>query len=319
MAETGTDRRSVPLHADAAAYLGPPPPTAVVDFDVHRMRADLAAATTRLCGPGDPSVDTRELGSGPLGVPARLYLPPPGPRPAPLALFVHGGGWVSGDLDSHDTVCRAVAATGLAVAALDYRLAPEHPYPAAVEDCAAALDRVDRLADHGLATERVGLVGDSAGGALCAVLARRDALGGAGRVAAQVLVYPVLDARMDSGSYATFGAAYGMTARKMAFYWDAYCPDPARRTEAAAAPGGADVPAATAPTLVITAECDVLRDEGEAYALRLAGHGVDAAAVRYAGVPHGFFRMHAAFRAGPLAADQAGRFLLRQLRRDGAA
>lgn len=303
--------RTIRLHVDAESFLGPAGAAGVADLDVHRMRADLTAATARRCGPGDPSVVTRDLSPDVLGVPTRLYLPPP--RPAPLAVFLHGGGWVSGDLESHDVVCRRLSSHGIAVAAVDYRLAPEHRYPAAVADCVEVMERIGRLAPYGVATDRVGVIGDSAGGNLAAVLARGDARDGTGRVAAQVLVYPVLDARMDTGSYATFATDYGMTARKMAFYWDQYCPQVDLRAEPDAAPGQADVPAATAPTLVITAECDVLRDEGERYALRLAAHGVDAVAVRYPGVPHGFFRMHQAFRAGPVAADQAAQFLLRHL------
>lgn len=306
-------RRAVQLHADAESFLGPAGATGVAEFDVHRMRADLAAATSRLCGPGNPDVTVRHLPPEVLGVPARLYLP--GEGTAPLAVFMHGGGWVSGDLDSHDVVCRRLASHGIAVAAIDYRLAPEHRYPAAVADCVEVMDRIGRLAPYGVSTDQVGVIGDSAGGNLAAVLARRDALAAAGQVAAQVLVYPVMDARMDTGSYATFATDYGMTARKMAFYWDEYCPHAARRAEPDAAPGQASVPAATAPTLVITAECDVLRDEGERYALLLAAHGVDAVAVRYPGVSHGFFRMHQAFRAGPIAADQAAQFLLRHVGR----
>jgi len=243
------------------------------------------------------------------GVGCRLY-DPRGGAGAPVAVFLHGGGWCLGGLDTHDALCRHLAArSGCAVLAVDYRLAPEHPWPAAVEDAEAAIGWLRREgAGLGVDRGRTALVGDSAGGALAAVLARRARDAGLPH-RAQVLVYPVIDPAMAAPSYAEYANGFGLTAEEMAGYWAAYLPDPANRAHPDAAPSSAGALAGLPPALVLTAEHDVLRDEGEAYALALAEAGVRSVLVRYLGVPHGFVRALALFDAAPVAADQAAAFL----------
>ena len=241
-----------------------------------------------------------EVGAGPRlrsitdvdagGVPARLYRD--GPDDAPVLLYAHGGGWVMGDLDTHDGLCRLLTKeSGWAVLAVDYRLAPESPYPAAVEDLDRALGW---LRDRDL---RVGAGGDSAGGHLAAVLARRAA--DAGRpLLAQVLICPALDPAMAYPDLDDFG----LHRDEMRFFWDAFAPD---GLPAAADPLRMD-PAGLPPAVVVTAELDVLRDEGERYAHRLQAAGVPVISTRYQGVNHNFVRKLALFDAAGVAVAQVG-------------
>ena len=213
------------------------------------------------------------------GVRVRRYLPH-GIQPG-LLLFFHGGGWVVGDLDSHDVPASALAAaTCREVVAVDYRLAPEHPYPAALEDCLAVT--------RALSDRRPVVAGDSAGGNLAAGVAQ--ALG-ADTVRAQVLVYPVTDCAGERPSYAEFATGHLLTAEGMRYYVNAYVPDAARRHEPGCSPLRAPSLRGLPPALVLTAACDVLRDEGEAYAARLRDEGVEVQHAEYAGTVHGFFSM----------------------------
>lgn len=311
---------SVPIHPDAAVRLGHsgvvPVSTIPEVYDVATMRSEMASSMPFTCGDGRRDVRVTDLPSSVLTVPARLYRPLDGVD-MPVVLALHGGGWVSGSPDTHDVVWRRLAGHRLVVIALDYRLAPEHPFPAAFEDVESALRRLTRLTDVvtdlDVDTGRVGLIGDSAGGNLAAAASLQFRNDDMVVIGAQVLVYPVLDARMNTPSYDEFGQGFGLTRQKMAYYWDSYCSEPELRGDSRAAPGAAQPSANLPPTLIITAECDVLRDEGEDYAQRLAEAGVDAVAVRYRGVSHGFFRMHRSFRSGPIAADQAATFLLDRL------
>jgi acetyl esterase len=233
--------------------------------------------------------------AGPLRV--RIYRPPHDAGPRPLVVFFHGGGWVVCDLDTHDAVCRRLAlGADAVVVSVDYRLAPEHRFPAAPDDCAAATRwAVANAASLGADPRRLVLAGDSAGGNLaCAVTLRlRDEDGP--RARGQLLVYPVTD-HWTAGfpSYAEFAEGFGLTRDVMAWFWDHYLGEPMDAARAAALPAQA-VPLRAPdlrglpPALVLSAECDVLRDEGEAYAGRLREAGVDAARERCAGMHHGFF------------------------------
>lgn len=309
---------SVPLHPDTVQRLGHqgtvPSDYVREDYDVASMRRDMLASTPEVCGPGPADVRITDVPPELLGMAARIYQPMKGEHP--IAVALHGGGWVSGTIETHDAVWRRMAISDLAVVALDYPLSPESRYPEPLLAVERALSRIHDLSPFGVITDRVGLVGDSAGGNLAAALSNRASSGKRSPIAAQVLVYPVIDAVMKSSSYAEFGTGFGLTAQKMSFYWDEYCPGLAQRSEPDASPGLADdaVLAAAPPTLVITAECDVLRDESEQYAQRLASAGAEAFAVRYRGLSHGFFRMHAAFPAGAAATDQAAGFLAQRLR-----
>jgi acetyl esterase len=215
------------------------------------------------------------------GVPVRVYRPE-AEGVLPAIVHLHAGGSVLGDLDTHDTVCRDLAAgSGCAVVAVDYRLAPEHRFPAALEDSLAVVRAVDEL---GLDPERVGVFGDSAGGGMAAVIARELRAA----VRHQALVYPVCDARVGAtDSYARYADGYFMTAADMRWYLGHYAPevDP---TDPRLSPLAADDLTGAAPATIVLAECDPLRDEGVAYARKLEQAGVEVELREYPGQLHPF-------------------------------
>ncbi|HWP66844.1 MAG TPA: alpha/beta hydrolase [Candidatus Limnocylindria bacterium] len=227
-------------------------------------------------------------------IPARLYRPVEGGT-LPLLVYFHGGGWVIGSLDTHDDVCRDLAkAAGCAVLSVAYRLAPEHRFPAAAEDCYAATRwAAANGAALGIDPARLAVGGDSAGGNLAAVTAlmARDQHGPALRF--QLLIYPVTCGRMDSPSIHENADGYLLTRDAMVWFWDHYAPAKADRERPYAAPLRAADLHGLPPALVITAEFDPLRDEGEAYARRLEAAGVPTTLRRYDGQIHGFFTMGA--------------------------
>jgi acetyl esterase len=217
----------------------------------------------------------------------------------PVLLFLHGGGWMLGDLDSHDGVCcRLANGARCAVVAVDYRTAPEHPFPAAVDDATAVLAFVARDADTlRLDAQRLAVGGDSAGGNLAAVLA---ILGRDGVVPAplvQLLLYPVVDLVMASGSYASTTAGMTITPATMRWFVDHYAPDEASRTDWRASPLRAPSLAGVAPALVLTCGHDPLRDEGIGYADRLEREGVAVTRLHLSDQTHGMLTMTAAIRA----------------------
>ncbi|MFJ9341295.1 alpha/beta hydrolase [Streptomyces sp. NPDC101733] len=217
------------------------------------------------------------------GVPVRVYDPAPGSVGRPLAVYFHGGGWVMCGLDTHDALCRDLAAaSGAVVVSVDYRLAPEHPWPAAPDDALTVLLWARSEAGAlGCDPGRVVVAGDSSGGNLAAVTALRAP----GLTAGQLLVYPPLDASMGSGSVTAYGRGYFHTAAHMAWYWDQYGGDPAHpHVSPLRAPDLSGLPR----TLIVLADCDVLRDEGVAYGRRLGEAGVDCEVRIHPGVFHGF-------------------------------
>lgn len=193
----------------------------------------------------------------------------------PALIFIHGGGWVFGSRASHDPICRALASSsGVDLISLEYRLAPEHPFPAAIDDCWNATHHiVEHAAQFDLDPERIGVGGDSAGGNLAAAVALRARENGL-RLACQYLLYPALDARCDTESYSQFADGYGLTHDEMKWFWSLYLPAAADQERPEASPSAAADLRALAPATVITAEHDVLRDEAETYARRLAQAGV---------------------------------------------
>ena len=222
---------------------------------------------------------------------ARIYRPA---NPQGTVFFLHGGGWALGSLDSHDRPCRMLANLVPAnVVSFEYRKSPEHPFPAAVIDCDAGLDwLLAEGASLGLATDRVIVSGESAGGNLAAVLARHARDRGIA-LAGQLLIYPVADTAMDTQSYAAFADGFFLTAETMRWFADQTFTDPEHWTHPDAAPLRADDLASLAPAMVITAEFDPLRDEGRAYAARLVEAGNNVTFEEWKGAIHGFWMMHA--------------------------
>jgi acetyl esterase len=242
---------------------------------------------------------------GPAGaIRLRLYSPlSPSPPPsaaagraaaAPAIAYYHGGGHVIGSLDTHDLVARNLCAgVGAVVASVDYRMGPEYKFPAAVEDSFAALNWLrDNAAQLGADPERLGVHGDSAGANLAAVMAllARDA--GGPRLRLQSLVYPVADYSLSGASYDRYAQGYGVLTRAaMVWFRDHYLRSPADAEDWRASPLRARDFSGVAPAIVITAECDVLHDDGKGYAEAVRGAGVPVEYREYAGMIHGFFGM----------------------------
>jgi acetyl esterase len=227
---------------------------------------------------------------GPAGeIPIRVYTPA-GEGPKPVIVYFHGGGWVIGELDTVDNPLRRIAnRTGAVVVSVDYRLAPEHVYPAAFDDSYAATAWVaEHAAELGGDPERIAVGGDSAGGNLAAAvaIAARDRQGP--RLAAQLLIYPVTDFDFTTESYDQNGEGYLLTKGSMQWFWAHYLGAQDLGKDPYACPARADDLAGLPPAFVATAEFDPLRDEGEAYAANLRIAGVDVTAKRYDGMLHGF-------------------------------
>jgi acetyl esterase len=223
--------------------------------------------------------------------PVRVLIP--GDQPRAVIVYYHGGGWVLGSIEDSDALGRHLAQrTGCAVILAGYRLAPEYRYPTAVEDSLAALRWAAGHLDE-IAGARVPLIvaGDSAGGNLAAVVARRARLAGGPPVALQVLIYPVTDHDLTTTSYADPANRLLLTSESMAWFWDHYAPDPRARMHPDASPLRAPDLTGLPPAVVLTAEHDVLRDEGELYATRLLKAGVPVLHRRFPGQMHGFFTM----------------------------
>jgi len=246
---------------------------------------------------------------GPGGeIPVRIYRPSrDGVRP--VLVYFHGGGWVLGSLQTHDGVCRALAnAADCVIVSVDYRLAPEHGYPAAPEDCWAA---TACIAANGAAIgtdgSRLAIGGDSAGGNLSAVVALMARERGGPAIRFQLLVYPVTDFSFETASYRDNAEGYLLTVDGMRWFWNHYLATPgaAAGAQAFASPLRAESLAGLPPALVITAEYDPLRDEGEAYAKRLQDAGVPTTLSRYDGQIHGFFSMGDMLDAGKAAVREA--------------
>jgi acetyl esterase len=286
---------------DQLAALGDPPMESSTPAAVRALRA------SRIPPPTIALAEIRDVDAD--GVATRLYRPS---TDAPLGLFVyfHGGGWVLGSIETHDHVARALAAeSGCAVLSVDYRLAPEHPFPAGLEDAFAVSAWAHANASSlGCDPDRLAIGGDSAGANLAAVVTQ----GAHVPFRFQLLVYPVTDARGVSASYEELSDGFGLTRAGMTWFVEHYLSGGEGAVDdPRVSPLLADEPAlaASPPTLVITAELDPLRDEGEAYAERLRAAGVPTESTRYDGMIHGFLAMGAALTDGRRALRQAGEAL----------
>ena len=243
---------------------------------------------------GDPEavsrVEDRRIAGRSGDIPVRIYVPD-GDGPFPGVAFLHGGGWVIGDLDTHDKICRAIARrAGAVVISVDYRRAPEHAFPAALED---SVDATAWAADNAAALRidprRLVIVGDSAGGAMATIVAAKARDAGRPALALQVLVYPVTNlSSFDTASHEEFVEDHFLTRSLMEWFAEQYIPRAADRTRPDASPAFIDNLRGLPPALVITAECDPLRDEGEAYAQRMQDSDVPVTLSRFAGMIHPF-------------------------------
>ena len=246
---------------------------------------------------------------GPAGqIPVRIYTPV-GTAPFPVLVYFHGGGWVIGNLDTHDGICRSLAnRVGCLVVSVDYRLAPEHRFPAAPEDCYAA---TRWLAEHagslGGDKGRIAVGGDSAGGNLAAVVALMARDRGGPKLAFQLLVYPATDTDFETRSYRENSEGYFLTRADMVWFWNHYAPRDEDRRNPYAAPLRAASLRGLPPALVITAEFDPLCDDGNAYAARLREDGVPVRLSQQDGLIHGFFQMGAVIDRGRASVDEASR------------
>lgn len=252
--------------------------------------------------------------SGPgVDIPVRIYVPDE--VSTGTMLYFHGGGWVVGTLGSYDDLCRAIALRArMVVVSVGYRLAPEHPYPAAVDDCLAAVEwAASGPARSGVGSRPLIVAGDSAGGNLATVVALRAKARGHPRIDAQVLIYPITDVTMSTQSYNEFGGQLFLTAADMEWFWSLYLGDMRRELDGQPSedfsPCHAIDLAGLPPALVITAEFDPLRDEGEVYAERLSSAGVPTQLFRYAGMIHGFVRCRAICDDADRALDDIVRFV----------
>ncbi len=226
------------------------------------------------------------------GFSAQIVKPLGMPEPLPAVVYCHGGGWALGDFETHGRMARAIAVqSGAAVVFVEYACAPEARYPVPLEQCYRAVTWIaERSGAIGLDAARIAVAGDSAGGNLAAAVSMLAAQRGGPRICLQALLYPVTDCDFTTASYRDFESGLNLDAAAMRWFWNHYAPDEAARLDPLASPLRAPVDALKdlPPALVITAECDVLRDEGEAFARKLAAAGVPVTAVRFGGVLHGF-------------------------------
>ena len=299
----------MPLHPEYDAVLkqlAATPGPALSDMPVADARA-----MYRMMRPAAPDlavgrVDDRSI-DGPAGaIPLRIFTPA-GQGPFPIFVNFHGGGWVIGDLETADAISRELCdRVGCIVVAVDYRLAPEHRFPAAVDDCYAATKWVAANA-HAIGGDarRIAVGGESAGGNLAAVVSHLARDRGGPALCFQLLAYPVTDANLDTGSYRSNAEGYLLTRATMDWFWNTYAPNARDRANPLATPLNAKNFAQLPPALVMTAEFDPLRDEGEAYSKKLKAAGVPVDYVCFDGLIHDFLAMSRQLSAVKPAADKA--------------
>jgi acetyl esterase/lipase len=300
---------------ESIAAMPPPPPGS---DPVASARAGTAMMFTHP-SPPDVGVEERVLPGPSAAIPVRVYTPRDLDAPAGVLGYFHGGGFIAGSVDSHDGTVRELAAgAGCVAVSVEYRLAPEHPYPAALDDCLAALHWVAaNAAEIGGDPGRIAIGGDSAGGNLAAAVALRNRDEGGPALAFQLLVYPVTDVACVTPSMTENATGYMLTADSMRWMWSNYLAGGVAdaATDPYASPAAAPDLAGLPPAMVITAEYDPLRDEGEAYAARLLAAGVATDVIRYDGQIHGFFSMHALAPQSKAAIDAASGALRRAFSR----
>ncbi len=253
--------------------------------DARNLMRDMQAAGLP---PGAVTTETHRVDD----FTVRILRPAGVPGTLPVVVYYHGGGWVLGDFDTHSRTVAAIAVRArTAVLFVEYARAPEAPFPVPLEQCYRALQWVHTTARSlDLDPERISVAGDSAGGNLAAAVALLAKRRSGPHIRLQALLYPVTDCDFNTASYRDFESGLNLDLAGMRWFWDHYLPDPALRMDPLVSPLRASLPelASMPAALVITAECDVLRDEGEGFARKLAQADVPATAVRFGGVLHGF-------------------------------
>lgn len=293
-------------------------PATPIEEQTPEMAREGYLALAESVGPGPDLYAVRDSSiarSDGTAIPIRVYSPTD-ETDLPILVYYHGGGWVIGDLETHDQVCRCLAqGTEAVVVSVDYRLAPEHPFPAAIHDAYAALEWVAAKAEEiGGDALRLAVGGDSAGGNLAAVVAQmaRDQEGP--EISFQLLIYPAVDMTQGHPSIQENGEGYILTRAYMQWFRTHYLPDSLQWTNPLASPLHAQTLSQLPPALVITAEFDPLRDEGEEYAAQMKSQGVEVEVKRYDGMVHLFYQLAVMVDAGRTAIDHSVRSLRRALR-----
>ena len=288
---------------EARAALNLTPYHAMTPQGARQSHVDMQAALPPGRGARVHAVQDHEVAVAGGTITVRTFKPRPDPSPGTI-LYMHGGGWVIGTIDTFEPVCRELAvASGLDVASVNYRLAPDHPFPGPVEDAYAALKSV-ALRSGG---KPIVVMGDSAGANLAAALALKARDEAGPDIALQVMIYPVTDADFETRSYVELGTGqFGLSAADMRWFWDHYVPDTAMRRNPLAAPLHAPDVSRLPPAIVAVAGCDPLHDEGVAYAERLRQAGVSTALERFDDMMHGFFTMVDVFEPANAAIGRIG-------------
>ena len=287
---THPSTQPVPLDPELQAALASEPDRLyLLPLDEFRTASEQQFATIPKQNAPVKTVENRSIAGLNGEIPIRIYRPEGG-GPFPVLVYLHGGGWVVGTLDTHDDVCRTLChRSGCVVVSVAYRLAPESKYPAAVDDCYVVLEWiVAKAATFDGDPKQLAVSGDSAGGNLAAALAIRARDQGTFRLALQVLIYPVTNYSFDTASYHENADGYGLTRDAMVFFWRSYLTKSDQGDEPYASPLRAVNLAGLPPALILTAQFDPLRDDGEAYAARLHRAGVPVRVTRYLDMSHGF-------------------------------
>ena len=287
--------------------------TVPVEELTPEMSRQQLAMFSKLLG-GGPTVVGEErdmVVPGPDGdLPARLYRPANASEgPLPILVFYHGGGWIQGDIETHDEPCRRIAnASGGLVLSIDYRLAPEHKFPAGVDDCIAAFRWVrDHGAEIGADTSRIAVGGDSAGGNLSVVVCQEMARLGETGPGFQLLIYPATDSRLSSKSFKLFEDGFFLTRERIDWYLELYLDDfDKQKTDTRFSPFFTEDLSGQPPALIMTAGFDPLRDEGKAYHEALQAAGVASEYVQYDGMIHAFINMAGVLPEGATSMELCG-------------